>query len=381
MKSGLVCAVVVLASLGCGGSTSGGDAPGADSGPGPTADTTPNGTDGAPGDGGDPGGPLSAPDETWTWFDVAGTQCANGTPTGLGVNLTTKSKKLLVYLEGGGACWDASSCGIPLAANLDGYGPGKFASDIKGAGNRGVFARGDAANPFKDYSYVIIPYCTGDVHAGHKDTTYKGSVGLIHHQGYANMTADLQRIVPTFKDAESVVLGGSSAGGYGALFNFVQVQEAFGKVHVDLVDDAGPPMRPPYMPLTLQQKWTDSWGLDTTLPADCTKCNATDGFHNAVPYLSQKYPGHRVSLISSLQDQTIRNFMGITPDQMQAGLADLVDNVLTPSAPDWRVFFVAGQKHTFALDALSSTSTNGTTLADFLTKQLSGDPGWANVRP
>ena len=73
--------------------------------------------------------------------------------------------------------------------------------------------------------------------------------------------------------------------------------------------------------------------------------------------------------------------MGITPDQMQAGLTDLVDNVITPSAPDWRVFFVAGQKHTFALDALTSTSTNGTTLAVFLTQQLSGDPAWANVRP
>lgn len=354
----------------------------------PSASTTDGGSsdqdsqspqDTTPTDGGNPGDGLNAPVETWTWNDVAGTQCANGSPTGVGVNLTHKSKKLLVFLMGGGACWNALTCGSGSAANLSGYGAGNFKADVSTYGSSGIFDRTDAANPFKDYSFVFVPYCTGDVHAGNKVSTY-GAGGTFHHVGYANMTADIARIVPTFPDADYVVLAGSSAGGFGSLWNFVQVQSAFGSVHVDVVDDSGPPMRPTYMSTSLQQQWTSAWGIDKTLPSDCTKCNPTDGYHNAVAYLATKYPGHRVSIVSSLQDKTIRGFMGLTPDQMQAGLLDFSANVL-PSAPDWRVFYVAGSKHTFLGDPLTGTVTNGTTLADFLTKEVTGDSSWASVQP
>jgi hypothetical protein len=361
----------------CGGSTSASNNPSDSSGPndeGVPADTTP-----PPGDTGAPTDPLTAPDETWTWFDVAGTQCANGSQTGVGVNLTSKSKKVLLFLMGGGACWNALTCTSGSAANLNGYVKGNFDADIHSLATAGLFDRTDAANPFKDYSFVFVPYCTGDVHAGNKVSTY-GAAGTFHHVGYENVSADLLRIVPTFPGAESVVLAGSSAGGFGALWNFVQVQTAFGSIHVDVVDDAGPPMRDPYMSTALQQQWTNAWGMDKTLPSDCSKCNPTDGYWNAVPYLANKYPGHRVSLLSSLQDKTIRSFMNLTADQMQAGLIDFETTVL-PLAPDWRVFYVTGSQHTFLGNPLESTVTNGTTLADFLSKEISGDPSWASVVP
>jgi hypothetical protein len=372
-------ALVVASSLAaCGGSTQS-DNPAQDSGgPSPDegvpADTTP-----PPGDTGAPTDPLTGAAETWTWNDVAGTQCANGSQTGVGVNITTKSKKVLVFLMGGGACWNALTCSTGRAANLDGYGKGNFDTDIKSLSSAGLFDRNDTNNPFKDYSFVFVPYCTGDVHAGNKVSTY-GAAGTFHHVGFVNVGADLARIVPTFPGAESVVLAGSSAGGFGALWNFVQVQTAFGSIHVDVVDDAGPPLRPPYMSTALQNQWTAAWALDTTLPSDCTKCNATDGYHNAVPYLATKYPGHRVSLDSSLQDSTIRGFFGITADQMQAGLLDFQTNVL-PSAPDWRVFYVTGSKHTFLGDPLGNTVTNGTSLGTYLTQMISGDASWASVTP
>jgi hypothetical protein len=50
------------------------------------------------------------------------------------------------------------------------------------------------------------------------------------------MAAYLKRIVPTFPDPSRVILSGSSAGGYGALANWWQTQQAFGDVRVDLID-------------------------------------------------------------------------------------------------------------------------------------------------
>ena len=325
--------------------------------------------------------PITAPDEAWTWVPVKGTKCANGSETGLGANLTKKSKKAIVYLMGGGACWDATSCGLGLAANLNGYTDGNFASDMKKYGATGPFDRTDAANPFKDYSFFFIPYCTGDVHAGNKISEYGGK--KYHHYGYLNMTYNLERIIPTLKGSgiDYAILSGSSAGGFGALWNFPRFQDGLGKAtHVDIIDDGGPPLRPAFMPTTLQQQWNNAWGLDTTVPAGCTKCTAAEGYHNAIEFFATKYPGHRASLISSYQDKVIRSYFQVSGAKMEEGLKDFADNVIN-KAPDWRVYYVAGDKHVFLGDKLSTITSGGVILADFLTKQVSGDASWASVRP
>jgi hypothetical protein len=325
--------------------------------------------------------PITATENKWEWIPVAGTRCANGSETGIGVNLTTKSKKAIVYMMGGGACWDGTTCGFGLAANLGGYAKGNFDSDISKYGTTGPFARDDAENPFKDYSFFFIPYCTGDVHAGNKISDYGGK--KYQHVGYVNMTYNFERIVPTLKarGVDYAVISGSSAGGFGALWNFPRFQDALGSAtHVDIIDDGGPPLRPAYMPTTLQQTWNTAWGLDTTTPPGCEKCNAKDGYHNAIEYFATKYAGHRASIISSYQDNVIRNYFQISGPKMEEGLKDLADNVLT-KAPDWRVYYVTGSKHVFLGEKLSSVTSGGVTLASFINKQVTNDMSWTSVRP
>src|SRR5690349_6763166 len=52
-----------------------------------------------------PGTPITAPPGQWTWVDFPDAVCDDNSPTGIGVNLAN-NKNLLVYFEGGGACWD-----------------------------------------------------------------------------------------------------------------------------------------------------------------------------------------------------------------------------------------------------------------------------------
>ena len=109
------------------------------------------------GGGGIPVGmPISAPMEQWTWVPFDDAFCANGTPTGIGVNLTDKSKRVLIYLQGGGACWSEFTCyTLKIAANFStGYGPLEFMGDEKTLGSTFFFDRAQAGNPFKDYSFV-----------------------------------------------------------------------------------------------------------------------------------------------------------------------------------------------------------------------------------
>ena len=70
---------------------------------------------------------IMAPDNTWTYVPFPGAVCMNGTPTGIGINKTSASKNLVIFMQGGNACFNLASCGI--TAHKDGYGP----ADIKEA--------------------------------------------------------------------------------------------------------------------------------------------------------------------------------------------------------------------------------------------------------
>ena len=129
--------------------------------------------------------------------------CANGESTGIGVNFTSQSKEVVIFLMGGGACWDGFTCYIANIAThvSSGYDEKKFSGDKNGfLSDTLMFNRTLSDNPFRDANYVYVPYCTGDVHAGNNVPTYSGK--KTHHVGAVNMEAYLQRIVATFPDAE-----------------------------------------------------------------------------------------------------------------------------------------------------------------------------------
>jgi len=67
----------------------------------------------------DGGDAIVAPNETWTWIPVDGMQCGNGGATGIGVNLTDRSDRVMIFLQGGGAGWVATTCfGGKSAVNI-----------------------------------------------------------------------------------------------------------------------------------------------------------------------------------------------------------------------------------------------------------------------
>src|SRR6266849_3054302 len=162
---------------GAGGSSSGqGGAGGASTttspttGPGTGGATTGTGGSGGSGGGGGsgpsgpkvdvpPGDPITAPAMTWTAVPVAGSLCMNNQATGFGVNIAPNSTKLLIYLEGGGACFNAITCSsVPKSwAPVD--------SSLTAISGRQLFSRSDP-NPFKDWNIVYVPYCSGDTFTG-----------------------------------------------------------------------------------------------------------------------------------------------------------------------------------------------------------------------
>ena len=135
----------------------------------------------------------------------------------------------------------------------------------------GIFNRGFAPNPVKNWTFVYVPYCTGDVHAGnHPDGTVPGVADKQQFVGYVNVEkATSTRIVPSFPGLTKVLLTGISAGGFGAASDYVQVAKAFGTVPVYEIDDSGPPMPDPYNAKCLLTEQVNLWGFDKTILKDC----------------------------------------------------------------------------------------------------------------
>src|SRR5690348_2327341 len=101
----------------------------------------------------DAGAPIVADPLTWTYLEVPGTACIDGTVSGFSVNLNPDSHKLVIYLEGGGACFN-------------GFCDSLFIWSGNTPGASGIFDRADEANPVGDWNMIYVPYCTGDIYAG-----------------------------------------------------------------------------------------------------------------------------------------------------------------------------------------------------------------------
>lgn len=159
------------------------------------------------------------------------------------------SKNLVVFFEGGGACWDSLSCTFPIGSGLPSPAPQFYVPQIAPATNPaaydGIFRADNPANPVADWNMVYIPYCTGDIHIGSATKTYfnVGNPFLpqtydIRHRGFDNFMVVLDWMRKNIDKPKNVLVTGASAGGYGATVNSPWVGRAFPQAHLYVMADA-----------------------------------------------------------------------------------------------------------------------------------------------
>lgn len=155
------------------------------------------------------------------WREIPGgkqTVCSNGTPYVFFFH-PGNPKKLLIFFQGGGACWDPISCNLNAKPTYDSSAdtrdnPAGNEVNLGGYAWDGIFNFSNPQNPFRDYTFLLIPYCTGDTHLGAKDVTYTtpDTSFTIHHQGARNVQAALNWIFKEVPRPSQVFVTGASAG-------------------------------------------------------------------------------------------------------------------------------------------------------------------------
>ncbi len=183
---------------------------------------------------------LDALSPGWNQIDPGGmTTCARGGAYSFFVRKTT-SKKLLIYFEGGGSCFNAATCRDGANA-FDASIDTAFDADNPALKYGGVFALDNPSNPFKDYNIVFINYCTGDGYMGNQVVEYQGDGGAfqVSHMGFVNAQTVLEWTYQNFTQPESLFMIGCSAGVIGSYIHAPFILEHYKNVPTTLVGDSG----------------------------------------------------------------------------------------------------------------------------------------------
>ena len=326
---------------------------------------------------------------TPVWIANNAIKSRNGDAMGYGVILNPNSNKLLIFLDGGGACFNSLTCN----GNLSSYSASDFNTRIA-VEDALIINRNSPDNQFADWNFVFVPYATGDVHSGSNASADVPNGGPSDQEmvGFSNVSVILNDLKTYFNANDGIteiVFSGSSAGGFGMYLNTVQLASTFGtSIPTTILLDSGPVFTGNSL-LTpcLETIWTDLWQLSTNIPADVDTViqNSYDyDIQKMYEYLALKYPMYNFGFMSTYEDTVIRGFYSfgqancpITPTSLissnafRNGLLDIKTNVLD-NHNNWKVFYKEGTSHTFLGGADLNESINGTTLNQWIADLRSG---------
>jgi hypothetical protein len=246
--------------------------------------------------------------------------CIAGTP----FTVFTKGQnpaKLMIFLQGGGACWqDFYFCNIladdnppPLAGPHSGIWADSFDTGTE-----------VIPNPVGDWSIVYVPYCDGSTFTGDNvvvDPSFPfGPVRF--HRGIRNASAAMDLARATFPNASRILLAGSSAGGAGvASFTPFLARFLYGNnVKLSVFNDAG------LIAINLDevaaiQARADDWQFGQFYPASCTDCSDLDQPTEIIHWRLENDSTIRESFYSTDGDETNRFFLNVAT---QADYRDLI---------------------------------------------------------
>jgi hypothetical protein len=320
----------------------------------------------------------SASEEIGDWtkytFDTQGGDgpiCINGTELSV-FHQARDPKKVMVILDGGGACWqDFYFCSL----DADSSPP-----------TGGIFADSGAGidNPLADWSKVFVSYCDGSVFSGDNTVTDPAfpAGGVRHHRGLRNLTAGLDLARALHPAAEQVLLGGISAGGFGVAGFAPAVYRFVFPVHARLfvLNDSGPALTNPALVSQVNARVND-WAYTQFYPASCTECDPFNQPAVFVDWTLAHDRGYRGALYSSDNDATIRFFLSIGAAPAYRNLLLSVQGPINAAYPDrYKRFIRPSSVHTAIASTLFYTVTsNGHLLYQWVSDFVNDAPGWVDT--
>ncbi len=317
-------------------------------------------------------------------------RCSRDTPYSFFYKRGTVNN-LLVYYQGGGACWDLATCwALPVYKIDAGAGDNP---DLIGTG----FA--DPNNPlniFKDWNVVFVSYCTGDVHWGENDKMYSGAPQQTLHRGRVNAAVAEKFAREHFPSPDKVFVTGSSAGAYGAVLNSAfLMDEVYPASEFGVLGDAGAGV--------ITQQWLEnkiqSWNIEKNLPTFIPGIELPLSKFSIVQVyeaLANAFPQNRFAQYQTNYDggnggqTSFFHIMRVGVDtswwehqcEWTACMRQFLGDLHTRVPSNFRSYTGAGSRHTVYGADKAYTDLTGPvpiTVRDWVQAMINDDVGWVDV--
>jgi hypothetical protein len=293
---------------------------------------------------------LAAAD-TAGWKAIAGghgTGCAtDATPYEFYVH-EGDPKRLAIYFQGGGGCWNTRNCGLDGQRTFDNSIDDTDRPWLNKTVVGGILDASNPANPLREFTIVFAPYCTADVHIGARTERFETADGKhlnIAYRGLANAQRVMDWVTQQYTDPKRVFVSGGSAGAIPSPIFASQLARHYTKAQVvGLGDGAGG-----YRTTRLAQ-WLELWGATRALKHDplyrdlnVETANFEDFYARAAPV-----PNLQLGQINSIEDRVQIYFLSQLGHEVKS-LAPLLSasiKDLRKSNPKFRTYTMAGGVHT-----------------------------------
>jgi len=288
--------------------------------------------------------------------------------------------KLLIMLQGGGACWQGFYfCNI-LAEDQAPPPPAEgIWTDSFDTGS------GVVDNPLADYSVVYLPYCDGSVFSGDNDVVDDdfpyGPVRF--HRGLRNLTAGMDLAKATFPHVWTIVLAGSSAGGVGVTgFTPALARFRFGNlVRLSVFNDAGPVAINPDDVAAIQAR-ADDWQFGQFYPASCTDCDALGQATAMIRWGLDNDSTIREAFYETDGDAVNRFFLNVPLQEDYRDIVVTEHGELHDAHPNrYKRFIRSGDSSHTALQTplFYVGEADGVPLYEWTDDFINGKPGWVDI--
>ena len=274
----------------------------------------------------------------------------------------TASDNLMIYLQGGGACW-RDLCQANMMA-------------VEAVGKSGICDQDPSKNVVGDWDILFVPYCDGSVFSGDNDTT--GPMGESwKFRGLRNLSAAVDIGKKHFPSPKRILLAGSSAGGYGTIVGTAVVRLQYPDTELMVFNDAGLGLNNPDNPSMIEHIRED-WQFDKFTPDSCTECG---GQSTALISWGLKHdPTLKASAFSAYEDAVIAGaFLRMPGPAFKALLLEESGRVHEAFPTRFQRFMIAGGQHTALIGNYYTTTVDGVILADFTRAMVEGTAGWTDL--
>jgi hypothetical protein len=269
-------------------------------------------------------------------------------------------KRLVIFFEGGGGCFDETTCAVGSQWFDDDVGADE---DPTYAG--GMFDFADARNPFRNWRWVFIPSCAGDVHVGDRRVKY-GEV-TVEQRGWHNARAALRWAFRRFDDVDTVLVAGCSAGSVGSAFHVPSVLGRWPNARVTQLGDSLAFVF--HRPISLT-----GWGAHEHFPGFFRIGSRRFTMVEYLTALARHYPNRTFARFNHAGDDVQEAFYGAVggdPSRFESGLRAAETRL--KRLPNYRSYLACGHEHcSLPSSSFYSTEVGGVPLRTWAARLAAG---------